>query len=220
MTSAATRKAPQADIALRLASPGADFDAIANGVLRRPEQVGQLMDCLAALKPEVRYGAAKILKLVSRRAPQLLYPRFDDFFRLFDGDNTILRWASARILGNLAAADVECRFDRVLDRYLTPIRGREMIGAANVIGGAARIAAALPHLAGRIAEAILEVEGAVYKTPECRNVAIGHAIRSFSEIFPLLRDRRPVFEFVARQLENARPATRKKAVEFRKRWAA
>jgi len=218
MSSAARSPARGAAIAGRFAAPGADCHAIAGSVLRRPERMGQLFECLHSGKAEVRYGSAKVLRLISERSPGLLYPHFDLFFRLFEGENTIHRWGATQILGNLAAVDEAGKFEAVLDRFLRPILGREMIGAANVIAAAAKVAAAKPALAGRIASAILGVEGARYKTPECRNVAIGHAIRAFDRIYPLVPDRKPVFEFVTRQLENTRPATRRKAEQFRRRW--
>jgi len=90
-----------------------------------------------------------------------------------------------------------------------------MISAANVIGGAARIALARPGLADRVAAEVLKVERASYATAECRNVAIGHAVSAFGEFFHVLRRQRaPVLEFVRRQLTNSRPATRKKAERF------
>jgi hypothetical protein len=98
--------------------------------------------------------------------------------------------------------------------------GREMIGAANAIVAAANIALAKPHLADRIVKEILKVERASYQRPECRNVAIGHAIKSFDRCFRHVGNKRPVLAFVKRQLENPRPATRRKAERFLKRWAA
>ena len=67
---------------------------------------------------------------------------------------------------------------------------------------------------------ILKVEQASYRTPECRNVAIGHAIQSFDRLFGQVKQKRPVLAFVTRQLDNPRPATRKKAEKFLKRWTA
>ena len=95
-----------------------------------------------------------------------------------------------------------------------------MIGAANAIVAAANIALAKPHLADRIVKEILKVERASYRTPECHNVALGHAIKSFDRLFHHVKNRRPVLAFVTRQLDNPRPATRKKAERFLKRWAA
>ena len=185
-----------------------------------PHHVDALLDGLRSDSPPVKYRSARSLRLLSQQSPALLYPHFDLFLKLFEGENTILRWNATRILGNLAVADVEGRMEKVFDRYFAPISGHEMIGAANVIVAAAQIAVAKPNLAGRIAREILKVEQAAYHTPECRNVAIGHAIKSFDRIFRLIEDGKPVLEFVARQLDNPRQATRRKAERFVKRWGS
>ena len=185
-----------------------------------PEQIDALLEGLGSKTPRVRYGAAKVLRVASERAPDLLYARWDSLVRLLENDNAFLRWGATQILGNLAVVDHENKFDLVFGRFFAPITGQEMIGAANAIVAAANIALAKPHLADRIAKEIFKVERASYKTPECRNVAIGHAITSFDKLVSHVTNKRPVLAFVKRQLDNPRPATRKKAEKFLKRWAA
>ena len=94
------------------------------------------------------------------------------------------------------------------------IDGPEMIAAATAMQGAAAIALAKPHLAGRLAHAIMRVSGARYKTDECRNVATGHAIQALGKFVNLVEDQGAVVAFVRAQLDNPRPATRKKAEAF------
>jgi len=180
--------------------------------------IEELLLSLDSDKPGIRYGAAKALRQCSVEHPAEVYPHFDRFLALMEGDNTFLRWGSERILGNLAAVDRDNKFEDVLDRFLAPVTGHEMISAANVIAAAAQIACAKPHLSDRIARAILKVSHATYATPECRNVAIGHALRAFDRFFPHLQDRRPVLAFARKHLTNSRPATRRHAERFLKHW--
>ena len=86
-----------------------------------------------------------------------------------------------------------------------------MIAAANTIQGAADIALAKPHLADRIATEIIKVDRAHYATPECRNVAVGHAIQALDRFFEHIQKKDSVLAFVESQFDNPRPATRKKA---------
>ena len=123
-------------------------------------------------------------------------------------------------LGNLAAADHHRKLDGILGEYLAPISGKRLIDAANTIRGAAMIAHAKPYLLDEIAKAILAVEEARYGTRECRNVAIGHAIKALDEFFPSLRDQHGVLSFVRRHARNSRRATRNKAREFLAKWGS
>jgi hypothetical protein len=175
-----------------------------------------IIEGLKADKAPIKYGCAKALRIVSEQRPDLLYPLFDFFVGLLDHENKIFQWDAAFVLSQLARADDDDKFAAVFDRYFSPIPGPVMITAANVIQGGARIAQAKPHLAERIAAEVLKVARARYQTPECRNVAIGHAILTLGGILPLLRNPAPAVQFVRKQTRNARPATRKKAQQFLK----
>ena len=179
-----------------------------------------LCDGLASAEARTRYGSARQFLRLSEQDPAQLYPRFDFFVRLLDSPARVLRWNAARILGNLARADTEGRIEPLLDRFLSPICGPEMIGAANVIQGAAAIAVAKPQLAGRIAEAIVGVRHARYATTECRYIAAGHAIQALDRFFASIPEKQPVVAFVHAQLRCPRAATRKKAERFCRKWAA
>jgi hypothetical protein len=91
-----------------------------------------------------------------------------------------------------------------------------MITAGNIMRSAAKIALAKPRFADRIAKEIMRVEKARYQTPECRNVALGHAIVSLQGFLPQIHNRAVVLTMVRRQVSNPRGATRRKAERFLK----
>jgi hypothetical protein len=202
-----------------LARKGADREALAERVLEHPGLIPGVLEGLGEPAAAVRYGCAKIIRIVGERDPALLLPHFDLFAGLLDSDNNIMRWEAIHVIGNLAQVDSEERIESILERYLAPIRGEVLITAANVIGGCGRIAAAKPALADEIASHLLYVERAEYQTPECRHVALGHAILAFGRFFDHVTDRAAVLRMVERQLDSPRPATGKKAAKFLKKWA-
>lgn len=110
--------------------------------------------------------------------------------------------------------DTEKRFEGIFCRYFAPVSGPVLITAANVIGGAARIALAKPDLAERIVKDLMKVETAVCQVDECRNVALGYVIIAFDQSLDHIVDRRPVEALIKKQLSNTRRATRKKAEKF------
>jgi len=201
----------------QIAQKESDKEEISLEVIEKPGLLPEIIDGLGADKACVRYGCAKVLRIVSDEAPELLYPRIDYFIDLLDSDNSILKWEGIYVIANLSAVDTEDRIEAIFDRYFAPIPGPALITAANVIAGAAKIASAKPHLADRIVRELLKVEKAQYKTTECRNVALGHAIKAFDQFFDQIKDNKPVTALVQRQLENTRNATRKKAEAFLKK---
>ena len=201
----------------RLARKDSSKERIAGEVIKRPPLLADLLDGLGSGEATVKYGCAKVIRAISEREPSVLYPRTDFFVELLDSENTILQWEAIVVLGNLARVDSKRKIDRILDRYLEPIRGPVMITAGNTIKGATRIALAKPKLTERIVKAILGVQRARYKTPECRDIAIGHALEGLGELLDQLGDARPVLSFARRQLKNRRSATKRKAERFLRR---
>jgi hypothetical protein len=189
---------------------------LADAVERNHELIEEVLAGVGAKRAGVKFGASKALRILSERVPELLYPHFDFFAEMLGHDNHILKWNATLTLANLARVDREGKIEAILERYLDLLSGPNMITAANAMRGLAIIGVAKPHLVTRIVPRIMRVEGAEYATPECRNVALGHALRALEELVRLLPDRRGVRLFAARQLGNPRAATSTKARRFLK----
>lgn len=186
--------------------------------ISNPDLIRGLLDAVSSDKARPKFAAAKALRILSERSPDLIYPHFHFFENLLGNKNSILRWNAILILGNLAPVDGERKLDRMIGAYLAPIAGPHLIDAANTIRGASAIAAAKPHLAETIARHIVKTERGTYATPECRNVALGHAVTALESLLPMIANKDAIRHFVSRQLDNTRPATRKKAERFLRRW--
>ena len=202
----------------RIALKGSDKEAIADSIADHPAQIEEVLGGLNSKKALVKFSCAKVLRILSEVHPEVLYSHIDSFIKLLDSENNIMKWEGIHVIGNLACADNEKRIDAILSRYLKPIKGPVMITAANVIGGAAKIAAAKPYLAERIATEILKVEHAEYATAECRNVALGHALDAFEIFFDKIKNKQPVIDLATKQLDNTRSGTRKRAEKLLKKW--
>jgi len=205
---------PESTLLHRISQKNSNKEKIAKRVIKSPELIPELFRGIGNPKASIKFGCAKILRILSEQHPTALYSHMGFFMDLLDSDNKILLWDGISIIGNLAKVDKDKKIDVILDRYLSPIPGPVMITAANVIGGAAKIALAKPYLSGIITTAILQVEQAKYQTTECRNVALGHAITSLDLFYEHIEDKKTVIDFIRRQLNNTRNSTVKKAEMF------
>jgi hypothetical protein len=203
-----------AQLFAQISAKGSDKAAIAERVGADTSLLAVLLDGLRADAAAVRFGCEKVLRLVSEKHPEAVYPYFDRLVELLDSDNQILKWGAITALANLAHVDPAGRFRPVFGRYFRPISGPDLITAATVIKGAPKIARAYPALAERIGREVLKVEEAVYKTPECRRVAIGHALTALEEFFDLIQDKATVLRFVRRQLRCPRLSVARRARRF------
>lgn len=177
---------------------------------------------IAALQIEKgtpKYAYGKVLRFVSERRPELIYPYFGVFAAMLDHDNSFLKWGAIMTVAHLTTVDAKDKFEALFEKYYAPITGPVMVTAANIIGSSARIALAKPALTERITREILKVERAKYErhghpSPECRNVAIGQAVDAFDQFFDQIEDKAAVMRFVKRQLTNRRKPVLKKAERF------
>ena len=204
----------------QLAAGEADPAALAARLARNPKLIEPVLASLDAPAARSRFGAAKVLLLLSELDPAALYSAFDFFVQMLDHPNRILRWQALRVLGNLARADDQRKIEAVLSRILEIAAGPELIGAANAMQAAAAIASAKPRLAGLIASALARPGSAGLPTDECRHIAAGHAIQALDRFFPFVEAKQPVLAFVSAQLSSPRRATRRKAERFLTRWRA
>ena len=210
------------DLSQELSKKGADTAGIAMEVINNPELTRELIEGVTAPKGTLRYGFEKVLRLISEERPDLLSPYFDFFVELLGNKNSFLKWGAILTIANLTAVDSDKQFDEIFQKYYSLITGPVMVSAANVIGGSVKIALNRPELTERISREILKVEKANYikqslPSPECRNVAIGHAIDTFDHIYDAINHKGPVIAFVTRQLKNSRNSVVKKAKKFIKR---
>jgi len=196
-----------------------DIPTTIEQVVSAPEQIPELVAALRTEKRSLKYVYEKVLRLVSERRPELVYPHFDAFAALLDHENSFLKWGAIMTVANLTAVDAESRFEALFDRYYAPIPGPTMVTASNIIGSSPKIVQAKPHLTQRIVTEILKVEQAEYEhhgspSPECRNVVLGQAIDAFDQFFERIDDKPAVLGFVRRQLQNTRKQVAKKAERF------
>lgn len=124
-----------------------------------------------------------------------------------------------RTFANLSAADTDNHVVGVFRKFFAPLAGPDMVTAVTIIGGGAIMARAKPQMTNRIAKEILKVETAAYEmhgapSPECRAVACGQAIDALDALYEGISRKKPVIEFVRRQLRSTRPAVRRKAEAF------
>ncbi len=201
----------------QIAQKESDKEQIAQRIIGEPALLADILEGLSARQASVRFGCSKVLRIISQKQPEVLYPHFDFFVQRLDIDNTFLRCDAFLILANLTAVDTANKFESIFYRYFSPVKGPTLIVAANVIGGAAIIAQARPELTDRIVAELLKVETAQYQTDECRRIALGHAMTSFDEFFGQIGDKERVLKLVRKQLNSTRKGTAKKAEQFLKK---
>jgi hypothetical protein len=164
--------------------------------------------------PKIKYGCTKKLITIAKNNPAELYPYFDYFVKLLDNENQIIKWTAIDIIGYLSKVDKEKKVDRLIDILFGFLNEGKLITANHAIAALANITLTKPEYQREITDELLRVEHYTYDTEECRNIALGKVILAISSYFDQLKDKKAVIEFVKRQTQNKRNATKKKAEKF------
>lgn len=202
-----------------------NLEKLTDQLTEHPEHIETLVNMLETEKSSLKFGCEKILRLISERKPELIYPYFDSFARVMQGENKILTWGAIMTISNLAVVDSEKKIEGIFRKYFAPVAGPVMITAGNIIGNSWKIAQAKPELTDRIITEILKVEHAKYENKgkvslECKNIVCGTAIDAFERLIHQSAIKTRMIHFVKKQLRNSRPSVRKKAERFMKLFSS
>ncbi|MFQ5905846.1 MAG: hypothetical protein ACE5JA_04665 [bacterium] len=192
---------------------------MAKKMLKDRRVLSQVLKGISSEVAEIKYGCARVLKTLSEKNPEVLYQKWGFFVDMLDSDNAFLRCGAVVILANLTKVDSKGQFEKLFNKFYKLIDGEGMVTAANVVKASGTIARAKPELQSMITDRLLSIDRTHHR-PECKDVIKGHAILALGEYFKESRDKKKILEFMRRELRNARPATRKKAGKFLRKWGS
>ncbi|MDD3027841.1 MAG: hypothetical protein PHI41_07345 [Erysipelotrichaceae bacterium] len=197
-------------------------DALVKEAISNPGLIEQYLKIIDNAKGGIKFGAEKVIRLVSESRPELVYPFFQEIAGLIDSENSFIKWGGIITLSNLAGVDELELFPGIFERYFDLLNDRKMVTAANVAGNAWKIAKSYPELEPEITRRLIRAVDNVYyykeePSPECNNVLRGHIIDCFDRYFEESRSKDKIIEFVRNQLANSRKKVVLKAESFFKR---
>ncbi len=71
----------------KISEKESDKEEIAAQVIAKPELLSEIFAGLNADKANIKYGCDKVLRIISEKKPQLLYPKMEFFVMNLDSDN-------------------------------------------------------------------------------------------------------------------------------------
>jgi hypothetical protein len=128
------------DITSELDKKDVNVANLAARVLGNTGMLPELLDGILAKKDSIKFNSFKVLLLISEKQPEVLYPKWEFFTGLLDGDNNYLHYIAIYLISNLARVDVEARLEGIFDRLYSILDGEGTITAAHLARNSGRIA--------------------------------------------------------------------------------
>ena len=158
-----------------------------------------------------KYHFAKELLQMSKENPALLYPYFDRWVKLLNGDNNVLKWVATDIIGHLSAVDSENKTITQIDSLLKFLHGGNLITCNHAIFSLGLIAKNKPDLRARIIKELLAVSKDVFNSDECRDIAMGKVIDTLHGFRAEIQGDEAAMNFIGQTQLSTRNATKLKA---------
>jgi len=200
-----------------LSKKNVSVGSIAKKIVEDNKLLNEVLDNVDSDKAVVKYNSLNVLRFLSEKHPDVLYPEWNFFVKLLDNDNTFLRTIGLTIIANLSTIDTDQKFEETFNKYYGLLEDASMINAANVVASSGIIAKAKPQLQSKITKELLRIDK-THHSSECKNIIKGKAILTFEEYFDECREKKKIIQFVRNELKNTRSATSKKAEKFLKKW--
>lgn len=187
-------------------------ESLARRIVKNPNQLSVVFNGVSSENPRIKFRSAKVLRIISKKNPELLYSKIDFFVDLLGSENNIIKWNAMDTLANLAIVDSN-KFDKIFKKFYGLLYEGSLITASHVVDNSGKIAGAKPNLQSKITNELLKIEKIPLPTEECKNILLGKTIVAFDMYFDQIQNKE-VISFVKRQLTNSRNATKVKAEKF------
>ena len=186
---------------------------IAEDIINNPQLLSVVLDKIYSGSNKVKFDSATILRVISRKSPETLYPHIDFFIGLLDNKNKLNMWNTIEIIANLSAVDSQDRINDIFDRFYDIIFTDSMAAAVHVIDNSWKIVKFKPELQKKVIDKFMGLEE-ISGNKKRQNILLGHVILFFDKSFPEIEDKNKIISFIKRQLNNPRNATRVKSERF------
>ncbi|SHJ64549.1 hypothetical protein [Parasporobacterium paucivorans] len=199
-----------------------DVDGFIDEILEDSGIIPKLIGIINTEKGSVKFYCEKVIRLVSEKEPELVYPYYDEIAAFLDSSNSFIKWGGIVILSNLATVDDADNFRAVSKKYFSMLHSDSMITANNVAGNAYKFVVKNPAYEKLITTEMFKIPGNTYlykgeASPECRNIMLGSAIEYFDKVFEISENKEKMLAFAECQTDNTRKKVAKTAREFLKK---
>ena len=193
-----------------------DVKSAAQTAMKDNIVISELLQGIQSSNDPIRYNSFKVILLISKEHPEILYQHWTLFEKMLSGDNGYFKDIAIRAIANLTKVDTENRFEKLFDNYFAELSSDKTITVAHVAGDAGKIASAKPELQSIITNKLVNI-AVIYKGKQI-DLIKGYAIEAFSQYFDqaAVKDKDHILEFVKKEQNNRSPRTKKVAAEFLK----
>lgn len=200
-----------------LTDKNADIQKMVEKAIGDGDVLSELLDGLEIKEETYRYNCHKVLMLISKTKPEMLYPAWDYLVGHLSSVNSYHKMSATLLLANIVAVDQENMFDDIFDVFYRLLDDRSMVVAYYVASSSANIIRAKPHLQEIIIDSLLDIDSTHHPTGRKEMIKTG-IIETLDAIYEDYENKPRLMEFVEKQVDSESRKTAKTARAFIVRW--
>ncbi|QUH22561.1 hypothetical protein HYG87_01650 [Methanobacterium alkalithermotolerans] len=203
------------DLILEISRKNANINKFAKKIVDDPELRDEIVN-LMLNHPQIMvyYHSYYIISRAAKLHPHLFYKYWDDFRSLLNHENSYHRDFALFLLANLTRVDREDKFYPLFEDYFSHIHDQKFSTAQKCIKNTSIILENKEKLREKIINILLYMDKKSNFPEKQKALLKADIIQVFSHIYPHLKDKKQVNDFVKAQLNSRSPKTRKNAKEF------
>lgn len=176
----------------------------------------ELLSIIETEKSAVKYQAEKAVRQLSETDPQLLSPYFMRIAGFLGSSNQFIKLGTLLTIPNLLPVDSENQWKAIRETYLAFYKSQTIAEFGNAVQSLPKILAVHPQEEQIILPLLLDVDSRVFIhkgeiSPECKNVAKGHILECFLNLYARSSYQTEMRAFAEQNLENPRKQVRTRA---------
>ena len=169
----------------------------------------ELLSVIETEKSAVKYQAEKVVRQLSETDPQLLSPYFMRIAGLLGSPNQFIKLGTILTIPNLLPVDSENQWKAIRETYLAFYKSQTIAEFGNAVQSLPKILAVHPEEEQIVLPLLLDVDSRVFihkgeLSPECKNVAKGHILECFYNLYAHTSYQKEMRAFAEGNLENPR----------------
>jgi hypothetical protein len=196
----------------KLDKKDADIKSLASNAMINDELFKELMKGILSKDNNIRQNSFKALQSISMKNPEFLYPQWDQFSEMLNSKNNYHKYIAVYLLADLTAVDSENKFDEIFDDYFMILGGNKAMTASHVALNSSKIALNKSELQDKIIDILLNIDN-IHQGKQ-KELIKAYAIGALMKMYPEIKDKKRVMNFIKEQLDSPSPKTRDAAAFF------
>lgn len=189
-----------------------DIKELAQKALTDNVLIHELLNGIVSKDNTTRSNSFNVLQIVSAEKPEILYPQWDYFHKMLISKNNYHKYIAIYILADLTRVDKENKFEDIFEDYYGILAGDKIMTASHVALNSSKIALNKPELQSKILDRLLDIDN-IHQGRQ-NELLKSYVIEALRKMYPEIRDKERVANFIEDQMDSSSPKTRDLAACF------